>query len=188
MTDTAVSNASRDLVARADVQYRWRVYLFFLVVFGYGLWSARDGFIVWPKENAEWKAMQDRGQLPPRTLHSPFDLFLNDALGVLLPTLSLPMFLWLMYRSRGEYRLSGDTLHLPGHPPIPLEKIESLDKTRWDRKGVASIDYLDPTGAKRTATLRDMVYHRPTTDEIVSRIETHLGGEEDAKPPAPANE
>ena len=178
MTDAAVSNASGDLVARADFQYRWRVYLFFVLVFGYGLWSLHDGFIVWPRENAEWKAMEERGQKPPRKLHSDFDLLLNRALGVGLPLISLPLFIWLMYRSRGEYRLSSGTLHVPGHPPTPLDKIESLDKTRWDRKGIANVEYVGPNGEKSSLTLRDMVYQRSTTDQIVGRIEAHLAPQE----------
>jgi len=180
MTDTAVRNASGDLVARADFQYRWRVYLFFVLIFGYGLWSLHDGFIVWPRENAEWKAMEERGQKPPRKLHSDFDLMLNRALGVALPGLSLPLFIWLMYRSRGEYRLSNDRLHVPGHSPVPLDRIESLDKTRWDRKGIATVEYLDPAGNKGSLTLRDMVYERSTTDRIVERIEAHLAPAEKA--------
>jgi hypothetical protein len=182
MTDTAVSNASGDLVARADFQYRWRVYLFFVVMFGYGLWSLHDGFIVWPRENAEWKAMEEHGQKPPRKVHSDFDLLLNRALGVALPGLSLPLFIWLMYRSRGEYRLSNGTLHVPGHPPVALDRVESLDKTIWDRKGIASVEYVAPDGHKRSFTLRDMVYERATTDQIVDRIEAHLAPAEKTSP------
>ena len=184
MTDTAASNASGELVARADFQYRWRVYLFFVIMFGYGLWSLHDGFIVWPRENAQWKAMEDRGLKPPEKYHNDAGIFLNRVLGVLLPGISLPLFVWLMYRSRGAYRLSDGALRVPGHPRVPLESIEALDKTRWDRKGIATVEYKDTAGATRRLTLRDMVYERKTTDQIVDRIEAHLAEEPAATPEA----
>ena len=46
--DFGPAKSDGPLVARADFQYRWRVYVFFIMLFGYGLWSARDGFVKWP--------------------------------------------------------------------------------------------------------------------------------------------
>ena len=172
--DTAVENSSQDIVARADFQYRWRVWALFLLVFGYGCWSAWDGFVNWPRQNETWLLMKMQGKVPPRALHSDWDILLNQSLGIALPAVGLLAFIWLAYRSRGEYRLSGQTLHLPGHQPIPLAGITALDKTKWDRKGIAVIEYKLPDGATRKAALRDMVYQRAATDSIVHRIESHL--------------
>ena len=183
MTDAAVTNATGDLVARADFQYRWRVYLFFIVMFGYGMWSLYDGFVVWPRDNALWQQMEEHGQIPPQKLHNDAGILLNRAMGVLLPLISLPLFIWLMYRSRGEYRLANGTLSAPGHPAIPLDRIATLDKTLWDRKGIAVVQYEDASGATRSLPLRDMVYQRGMTDQIVDRIEAHLGSGDATSPP-----
>lgn len=174
MTDAAGAPSSNDIVARADFQYRWRVYAFFILVFGYGLWSLRDGFFLWPRENAQWQAMIARGERPPQALHNDAGILINQVLGVVLPVVSLTAFVWLMYRSRGEYRLSSATLNAPGHPPIPLHAIQSLDKSRWDRKGVATVEYRLSDGREGRIPLRDMVYNRRETDLIVQRIEEHL--------------
>jgi len=148
------------------------------MVFGYGLWSARDGFIKWPEENRQHQLERDRGK-PASEIEADYNqagILINQVLGVLLPVVSLPVFVWLMYRSRGSYRLENNTLHLPGMEPIPLDRIQSLDKSKWDKKGVAVLEYQDATGVAQTATLRDMVYERRTTDLIVERIEKALGG------------
>jgi hypothetical protein len=186
MTDAAVTNASSELVARADFQYRWRVYLFFVVMFGYGMWSLYDGFVAWPRDNAQWKQMEERGQMPPQKMHNDAGILLNRILGIVLPSISLPLFIWLMYRSRGEYRLANNTLQAPGHSPIPLDRVEALDKTRWDRKGIAAVEYKDNAGVTRNLILRDMVYQRNATDQIIDRIEAHLAsGDQPTAPSGP---
>jgi hypothetical protein len=146
------------------------------MVFGYGLWSARDGFVKWPAENARNAEKKKLGQTPPEVDHNEAGILINQILGVVLPAVSLPLFIWLMYRSRGAYRLEGNVLHLPGAGGIPLDRIQALDKSRWDKKGIAVVEYQDAGGAARNAMLRDMVYERRITDQIVERIEGALGG------------
>lgn len=184
MSDVAADRSAGPVVARADFQYRWRVYVFFLLMFGYGLWSLRDGFFAWPAVNQRNQEMEARGQTPPTMSHNEASILINQALGVLLPAISLPLFLWLMYRSRGAYRLADGSLQVPGSPPVPLDRVRALDKSRWDRKGIAVVEYDGPDGSPARITLRDMVYERRATDEIVARIEAHLKGNEPA--PAPA--
>lgn len=174
MTDTGSNPPQTSLVARADFQYRWRVYVFFLVVVGYGLWSLRDGFFKWPQDNQRWHEMEAHGHLPPEPYHNDAGILINRLLGIILPGVGIPVFIWLMYRSHGAYCLIDGTLHVPGHEPVPLSRIESLDKSRWDRKGLAVVAYHAADGKHHTATLRDMVYERRTTDQIVERIEKSL--------------
>ena len=175
MSEPIPAPSSAPLVARADFQYRWRVYVFFIMLFGYGLWSARDGFIKWPADNAYFEQLRKEGKTPPAPDHNEAGILINKALGIILPGVSLPLFIWLMYRSRGAYRLENNVLHVPGKDPVPLDKIQALDKSLWDKKGIAVVEYHDPSGAPQTATLRDMVYDRRTTDQIIESIERSLG-------------
>jgi hypothetical protein len=188
MSDTAaIQTASKvSLTARADFQYRWRVWAFFLMVFGYGIWSARDGFIKWPEDNARYATLRERGLPQPEKDHNYAGILINQVLGVLLPGVSLPVFIWLMYRSRGAYRLADGTLSIRGREPIPVDRIVALDKSSFERKGVAVVEYQKPDGSSATVTLRDMVYERRTTDEIVEWIENYLrNGESSAGRPHP---
>jgi hypothetical protein len=80
----------------------------------------------------------------------------------------------MLRSTRGEYRLDGDTLHVPGHPPIPLSSIRLIDKAIWERKGIARIEYeLGESGQRNSFKLDDIAYLREPTDQILDRIEAY---------------
>ena len=173
MTEPAAADSPGDIVARADFQYRWRVYALFALLFFGGLWCLRDGFVQWPRQNDLWA--RATGDKPPKPPHEQSGILVNQGLGVLLTALSVPVFAWMMYRSRGEYRFASGTLRIPGHPPVTLAQVRGLDLVQWDRKGVAVVEYQPaPDGPVSKLVLRDMVYHRDPTDQIVRIIEKHL--------------
>ena len=164
-TDTT---AAPEIVARAGRYYRNTRYLIFVLFLGFGLWCIRDGFSVWPEANA--KAIKAGLKVP----YTDLDIQINRGLGLALPVFSVLVLLRTLYNSRGAYRLSGDTLFIPGHPPIPLSAIRKIDKRLWDRKGIAYVEYEVPgsSGVSRF-TLDDFVYARTPTDQIFERIESH---------------
>jgi hypothetical protein len=153
-----------DVVARAGTYYRNTRYIIGIGVFLMGLWFIRDGYFKWPKENAQARA-EGKGILP----HPGWDVPSNQVLGVVLPPLALVLLARWLYLSRGEYRLSGQTLHVPGHPPVPFEMITTIDKRQWDRKGIAYIEY-EVNGRHGQLKLDDFVYDRPPTDRIYDAI------------------
>ena len=182
---TPVDYKSPDIVAKGSMEYRLKRYAIVLLFLAFGAWCIYDGYITWPKENREAEARGDK--LPHPGLDVPF----NQVLGALLPPLALFMIFWTHYNSRGEYRLSGDTLHIPGHPPIPLSSIQPLDpanQKRWDRKGLTYYRYQlpdDPT--VRRFRLDDFIYEQKPTDEIYDRIQIATGaGAAEPEPSAEA--
>lgn len=183
---------SAEIVARASSYYRNTRYLMVLMFLGFGIACIWDGFSKYPKDNLEAfaKAMKlseaERAGLTTRQIiqraeksgvvlpHPAYDIPLNQALGVLLPPLALATLLWALYNSRGSYRLAANTLYVPGHPPVSLDAIVRLDKRKWDKKGIAYIDYELPGPAGRGRfKLDDFVYQRDPIDRIFSRIEAH---------------
>jgi hypothetical protein len=103
------------------------------------------------------------------------DLFLQKALGFALPPLAILFLIWSLYNSRGTYRLEDQTLSVPGHPPIGLDRIRRIDRKLWDRKGIVYLDYERPDGnGTGRIKLDDFVYDRKPTDLIFERIEAHL--------------
>lgn len=159
------------IVARAGGYYRKARYVMALICLGMGGWFAYDGWVAWPGENAA--AVQRGEEKMPR---SDLEIRLQRRLAVGLPALGAGVVAWMLYRSRGQYRLDGDTLHAPGHPPVPLAAVREIDKTLWDRKGIARIEYDDPAGgAPRRLTLDDFVYDQKPTDAILARVEKALG-------------
>jgi hypothetical protein len=154
------------IVARASFDYRWRRYLLALVIFGYGLYSAYDGFHRYPLAN---QAARDQGLeiMPYPGLDVPF----NKTFGVGLPPLSLIFLGWVFYASRGKYEFDGATLSAPGHGAVPIRAIRRIDREKWDRKGIAYLHYQIAGSSKlRVITLDDFVYERKPIDEMFRQI------------------
>jgi hypothetical protein len=173
MTETAVDRptppgSQDEIVAGAGTYYRVTRFIMTLLLLGLGGWFLYDGYIGYPAEN---QAAIERGHEPP---HSEWSLFLQRALGWTLPPLGVLMLVWTLYNSRGTYRLSGNTLQIPGHPPVDLDEIVRVDRSLWDRKGIAYIDYEIADGRAGKMKLDDFVYDREPTDRIFERIEQHL--------------
>jgi len=166
--NTPIDYRSPPLAARYGRYYRNTRYLMFVLFMGFGIYCIYDGFVKYPREN---ETAIKRGQRPP---HGEYDAPLNKALGIILPPLAVFVLLRALHNSRGEVRLDGDTLSIPGHPPIPLSAIRTIDKGLWDRKGIAYIDYeLGEPPVTRTFKLDDFVYDRPPIDEIMARVEAY---------------
>jgi hypothetical protein len=145
MTEQTVPEVSppADGVIVARYYRNYRLTRFALVIFMiyWGGLSIRDGFYRYPAEN---KAAIDQHleKLP----HPGLDVQFNQVFGIALPPLAIVLLVWVLYNSRGEYRFDGTTLTAPGHPPVPITAIKSIDRTKWDRKSIAYVNYKLPDG------------------------------------------
>jgi hypothetical protein len=155
---------SGEIVARAGTYYRVTRYIMVLVLFVYGLMSIYDGFYRYPKENKE---DTDKGLENVR--HPSLDVPFNKTFGVVLPPLSIVLLIHVLRKSRGEIRFDGKMIYAPGHPPVGLENIVSVDQRLWDRKGIAYVDY-DLGSDKGRITLDDFIYDRPPIDAMHKAI------------------
>jgi hypothetical protein len=179
-----------DIIARPASYYRNTRYLMTIMFIAMGAWFGYDGFVRYPAENARIEQLErimdtadkkspeyDRATTERQKLklHTDTDLLLQRALAFLLPPAGLAILFWAHYNSRGVLRLSGQTLHVPGHPPVPFSTIRSVDKGLWDRKGIAYVEYLLPNSVeKKTVKLDDFIYDRSPTDAIYKAIEEYL--------------
>jgi hypothetical protein len=165
-TASTAPAASGEIVATAARDYRIKRFILVAVLLVYGLMCIRDGFYRYPRENDQAKAKGEEN-LP----HPGFDVQFNQVLAVLLPPFAIAFLLWCLYNSRGAYRFDGQTLRVPGHPPVPLGAIRKIDRARWDRKGIAYIEYQLP-GESKTGRLKldDFIYQREPTDQIYEQI------------------
>ena len=187
----ASTEHSGDIVARAGQYYRNTRYIMCALLVGAGLWFAYDGWIGWPEhnrkvtevkrrineaesagdQNAAAAARTELGKMSEEKSSS--DILLQKVLALTLPPVGIGLLAWALYQSRGAYRLSGRTLHVPGHPPVTVDQITRLDKRLWDRKGIAYVDY-EAGQTKGTIKLDDFVYERKPTDQIYERIEREI--------------
>lgn len=178
-----------DVVARASKEYRVKRYIMVALLVGWGLWSIYDGYVKYPNDNnAEIRKAEEKKEPKPERLpHTDTDIFLNKLIGWVLPPVGLIVLAMALYNSRGEYRLRGQILNVPGHPPVPFDSIRSIDKTDWDKKGIAYVHYETANGTKGKLRLDDFIYERTPTDEIFKRLEAYAGtGEAASGEPASA--
>ncbi len=186
MTDAAAESQT-DIVAGPGKYYRNARYIIVAMALGAGLWFAYDGFVKWPNQLSAFQAMTAEQQAGQRKPHAESDIVLQQRIAIVLLAAAPLMLGFFLYRSRGSYRLTGTTLQVPGHPPVPFEAIVGIDKSKWERKGIAGVDYmLEERGAVRRLILDDFVYDQAPTDEIVKRIDAYLesmarADEEDAE-------
>ena len=191
MTETAPPAASvpasntGEIVARADTWYRRKWLLIGLAALGWGWWSLYDGFVKWPRDNVQAieEAKAAGKPVPEKLPHDNLGITLNKLIGIGLQPLGAFILFWGWHSSRGQYRFTGDTLHVPGHPPVPIDAIRAIDESKWDRKGIAYIDY-EVNGTTGRLKLDDYVYERTPTDEIHDRILAAVAPAEAAAEPA----
>ncbi len=182
MTESASAPNDHDLIARPGRYYRNARYIIVAMALLGGLWFAYDGFINYPRERAEFLKLPEDKRGDYHKPHSEFDILLQQRLAIGLILAAPVLLAFFLYRSRGVYRLSGNTLYVPGHPPVPFENMAALDKSKWQRKGIAYVNYKIPDSQKTTRlTLDDFIYDQTPTDQIVARIEEHLKPAEDSE-------
>ena len=172
-----------EIVAYAGSWYRKARYIMALIVFGCAAWFGYDGWVGYPKINAEFDAAVARGEKPAKAKLPDLDIQLQKVLALSLPILGVGIIVWLRYNSRGCYRLKDEVLYVPGHPPVPLDAIRQIDKSKWDKKGIAYLDYeiespIESQAAKGTIKLDDFVYDQNPTDAIMAAIEKTVAPEE----------
>lgn len=187
--------------ARAGRYYRNARYLIVLLLVGWGVWSIKDGFRAYPQENLQFMQREFENLAPenrpdgvsPEHLahfeydailllgermgyhlpHPALDIPLNRIFGTVLPPIGVLFLAWVLYNSRGVYRMHGQTLSVPGHGEIPIDSIRGIDKSKWDKKGIAWVEYQKPGGSTGRFKLDDFVYQAEPVRKIMERIEHH---------------
>ena len=183
-----------EIVAVGSNDYRFRRYIMVALLLAFGGWFAYDGWVKYPRVNDEIDTLQ-RQQLAARDAGDrerevklseqlkslgdkgkPLGLFFQKTFAVICPILAFTYLGWTFYRSRGEYRLTDeDVLHAPGHPPVPLDQLTAVRNPKWDRKGIADLDYALDGGKSGTVRLDDFIYQRPPIDAIYDRALARMG-------------
>jgi hypothetical protein len=183
-----------EIIARAAREFRLKRYAMVVLLVGAGLYFAYDGYQGYPSHNRRVadvqrrldEAEQAKDEAAASTLrvelskmrepHSDSDIRLQRQLGWALPPLGLALLARSLYQSRGRYRLAGQTLEVPGHPPVAMSQITRLDDSQWDRKRVAKVEYDLGNGRTGRLKLDDWIYQQEPTVQIFERIRDAMKG------------
>src|SRR5437667_5304855 len=138
----SVPETTDEIVAKPDRRYRGKHLFFGIVIVVVGFWFVYDGFVGWPRHNAEVKAVEDGIERAESTrdlkktdelkaklasmhkAYTPMDLMIQRLLGGGLPILGVLYGVWTGYATRGQYRMHGHTVEVPGADPIELVDIQ----------------------------------------------------------------
>ncbi|MEM8874748.1 MAG: hypothetical protein AAGD32_10880 [Planctomycetota bacterium] len=175
------------ITAKPNRFFNGKWIVFGLLLIAGGGWFAYDGFIGYPAENEridELNELADQAKLDLDTdaedayrlelrelgdRHSDTSIRAQILLGFLLPVGGLALIGWTLWAARSEVRLDeNDTLHVAGHPPVPLSAITDIDDERWEKKGVSRMAY-EVGGQSGVIKLDDFIFDRPPTDKIHDR-------------------
>ena len=178
---------TQPIVATTDRKFFIKRLIIALAVIGGGLYFLYDGYVGYPNHNkrieeitaqvqqaqaardqdrqatleAERKGMSNGGQR-----RSDRDILIQRIIGYVMVPIGLFLLTKFVRESKGELRLEHDTLHAPGHPPIPINALTGLNNVKWEKKGIALFDYKLPDGTAGTVRIDDFLFTRPPTDAI----------------------
>jgi hypothetical protein len=173
MTERVATSLDTEVIARAGSYYRKARYLICLVVLLAGAWFGFDGYVGYPNEVRAFEKLSPDKQALAVKPHTDLDIRIQKWLCFGLIPLSPALLVFFLYRSRGAYRLAGQTLNVPGHPPVNFDQIIEIDMSDWARKGIAYVEYQISAKTNRLI-LDDFVYEQEPTDQIVARIEKFI--------------
>jgi len=126
-----------------------------------------------------WKAYAEPLGLPidkPK-LHDDIKFFVtyNYFVGAIFTLLGL-WCLAVCLPAIGKWiQLRDGKLSTKGGKEIALEDITAIDKTRWEKKGIAKVSATDANGKVQTVIIDDLKFEREPTDQIMAEIERVAG-------------
>ena len=195
--------------AKINLEYAVRMTLFSGIILFLGGWSLFDGAVRYPRQNVEYEQMcrdLDAQKLPGdafaakkiqlmkakgwnvehaatnanQPLHGGVDIRTQYVFALLLLPWGLLVSGLLLRNSRR--RFSADAGGLLGFLPetVPYAAIQSVDRRKWDSKGIACLKVTTTAGAAKL-TLDDWKFRGMT--DILAEIDRHRP---DLAPPAAA--
>lgn len=184
--------ALRSIVSKS---YLLRLAIVGVVCLGFSGWSYYDGKYAYPQQMAagrkfqemeelgiasveEWRAVAKENGWPES---KPKEDYPNEAdiaiqfYMVWIAGIPGALVLLNVLRRLGSWiELEGNTLRNSRGDEFTLDQIVKIDKKKWDKKGIAHL-YYEHEGDERRFLLDDFIYERPTTDEILLKIEQAIG-------------
>jgi hypothetical protein len=204
-SDKSSDSQNAPIVARAGSYYRNARYIMFGIIVAMGLWFLYDGLITYPRSNALYDDLTKKIEVLSREqkqetpeyqslvfkrketkFHDEFSIRLQCLLGALLPPIGIGLLVFWLRRSRGEIRLENGVLSAPGFPPIPLSKVDELDRQFWEKKGIVYAYYDLGNANAGKIRLDDFIYQAQPIRDIVKEIERELKTQQKTPASTPA--
>ena len=184
--------------------YLWRAPAFAVLCLFVGVWFLKDGYYEYPRQReifraysalaeknelAKWRALaHERGWPEDSDVqqgkdHSDGGIMLQKAIGWALIPVSL-LFAIGYVRMRARWiACDGQAITTSWGLTVPLEAVSSLNKDRWDTKGIA-VAHFNHNGQPGRVVLDDWKHETKPTRAIVDQIGARLGEHGGAEEPS----
>lgn len=138
--------------------------------------AAGEEAVNWAEvRETEWKKISESSGWPNKPPHYTPDELKNNInfsifLGAVCAVITIPCMLWF-FKNRGTWlEIDGTRLSSSNGQSLDFSDIQTLDKKKWEKKGLATIHY----GVKKTFVLDDLKYERKIVDEMIAEIEAAI--------------
>jgi hypothetical protein len=175
--------------------YRWRLIIIGLIGVAYAGWAVYDATVAYPAKQDKREVFEqfvlDNGPDPALwaaearrlgwPIEEPKKIGQRDILtqwvlfGIAFPLGALHLVLWVLWSRRF---VEGDEAGIRAHGGRSLtwDQVTAVDAHKWDRKGIAYIDY-EADGGKDTVVLDDWKMEREPTDAIFDLVKENVAEE-----------
>ncbi len=195
--------------AKISKGYRWRLAGVGLATLAFGGWFWYDGAIGYPKKQKIQLAFQEVQQDHPDTWQSVWNQMATENgwsteqpgepmtdmsiyTQYIFAAICIPIGLLFgaayLNAARRWVAIDDEALTTNAGQRVTWDQVESIDKSRWDTKGIAVVHYRNDAGGGRVV-LDDWKFERAPTDQILEKLESHLSDDDAPKAePAPDSE
>lgn len=133
-----------------------------------------DRDVATPGSDIEGFPKSKNGQNPAKE-RTPTDILTQKIIGFGLLPVALISLAWLFLHIGRWIGMSDQAVLTSSGQIAPISAITKLDKSRWQKKGIAVVHYMDPEKQiEQQITLDDWKFDRETTRTIVSTLEQQL--------------
>lgn len=180
------------MAVQTQINKEWavRLLLIFVMAAAFGGWFAYDGAVAWPRENRkaeiaysdlasrrtydDWKdRLRNEGYTPgttPPEYRQPLDIKTQFIYASICGVAAIAVLFVLLRNTQRKLR-SDDKGVYRGSQFVPFSSITSIDKIRWDNKGIAVLYYKKSDGSNARLKLDDWVYRG--AGKILAEVEEH---------------
>ena len=196
-----MTDSPAKLRAEVNPKFKYKFLLIGVIALCVGLYHFIDPVFVYPKMRPASEAfaklqVQVQGddgalqrQWPPlaesngwpedRPKYTPDELTTNTIysyfIGVLFTFVAALPCLWTFLRCLGQWiEFDGSGLANAKGQKVSFDQISKIDKTKWEKKGIAKLVYSDG-GSERSFVVDDLKFDREITDQIMELVEAKVG-------------
>jgi hypothetical protein len=180
-----------EVVARVNPAWMAKWVIMGILLLGLGAWCFYDATVTYPEHNrrvAAFEELEARGQLDewpkiasengwtdedPGEPRTDFDILSQWIMLAICVPLGLASLITVAFHAGRTLSADETGVRGRGGERVPYERITAIDKSRWDRKGIAVLHFESDGGDPDTLKLDDWVFRGAAA--VLAEVEKRTG-------------